>query len=502
MAASIGDWYENAEGRRAGGFRFDPENDDPADRTPDAWLDDLHAPPEPEHRRAPRARSAPLPPSPADSPARGRRSTDRTGSTKLSKAVSAARTRNPKITLKAMTKLLRRELAMPSLTADRVADVLAQQEGPIMASDARAMMTVHPGIQPKKIAVRLRELGWPDATAAMVQTALRLYPAPAADRKAKAVPKASKGAVPAQKATMSSGAMARRIRSLDASAPGWTVPVLTKKIREYGWPHATQADVIAALLGSDQPATAKERKTKPARKDVGSRAGKPAPALSPRKVETVPGGRSRAPKQCNVKQALDREARIREIVADKRGSGNCPDPVHLLIVLVVFTRLKAIANATRLLQLLHRCGWSSLRQDHAERLAVEAAVSNYSTFVGIVCDEPALTVAVRAMRAAGSGASAPRIASSLQQYGWARANPMNVDRILRLLRTPKVQLPPQPSRKRRTNPARPVQRIASTPVQPVRDIPGRTLDIPVRPNVNQCHGCGRAISSLGICGCS
>ncbi|MBU2668219.1 hypothetical protein KOI35_32380 [Actinoplanes bogorensis] len=227
MARSIDDWYSDASGRRGGGPGHDAENDEPVDRTPDSWLDDLHRPQAPEHRRAPRAAT----------PLRGRpdgvtrqtptspSATDPATTAELQRAARAILTRRPHLKPRDLRNALRVKLGWPGLSSDRVSEALGSKPGAMLAEDARSAMAKNPGIDSKKLAAHLRERGWVKATPGTVRAALH------------------------QKTSATTEAMARKVRALDASRPGWRVAALTAVIRRKGWPAATEADVRAALRG-------------------------------------------------------------------------------------------------------------------------------------------------------------------------------------------------------------------------------------------------------------
>jgi hypothetical protein len=174
MASSINDWYDNAASRRDGGFSYDPENDDPIDHTPDAWLDRLPQRSTPALRRPVPSRRKESPPTSGRPSAR--RSTDAATPGELARVARAVHARRPDIKIDRLTEELRERFGWPTLNVARVAEALGRKRGTSLVDDARKIMTSIPGIGPKKLAARLRELGWSGATASSIQAMLQKTP--------------------------------------------------------------------------------------------------------------------------------------------------------------------------------------------------------------------------------------------------------------------------------------------------------------------------------------
>ncbi len=278
-------------------------------------------------------------------------------------------------------------------------------------------------------------------------------------------------AVPTSKPAMSMSAMARRVRALDASATGWTVSALTRKIREYGWPQATKSDIRKALSGTADPA-----------EPTGGRAAPPPPP----KKNTPRSAAPRIPARRRSKD--EREARVWAIITGVRGIR--PDPLRLHVAMMVFDQVASLTDTARLHRLLHRCGWTGLDRSHTRRLAAvfaaEAAATRPAVLAAVDCHHATLTAAIRAMRAAAPDLPGPAIAVRLRELGWSRMTTARVQEILARMRTPAPN---------------PVARTAPAPT-PAPAPPPHTLDIRERPNRSTCHGCGRVISRLGVCGCA
>jgi hypothetical protein len=505
MAGSIDDWYVNASGRHGGRLGHDLDNDDPIDRGVDTWLDDFRAPRTPESRRAPRAMAPQqdvLRSVDDRTPGGGRtavwRKTDGIARAELAQAARALRARHPGITTKALTKRLRQQLSWPSLTPDHVTEALGRKPPVGLAQEARAIMAAYPGIGPKKLAARLRQRGWADVTPESVRAALQR------DR----VSKSGVPAHPSAKPAMSASAMARRIRSIDASAPGWTIPALTKAIRGHGWPQATEADVRKSLLGSNdlQP----KQDMAPSKRPATTAATTPR-AKTGKLGRQQPAARGRSPaisKPTRLNRPdTDRNVRIRAIVSGMR-SGSRPDPASLHAAILVLVQIAPRADVRTIQTFLHLCGWTGLTLTHVDALVKEFSVrpSLNSLLVLTAVEHRRATrvAAVSAIRAVLPRETSETIASRLRGWGWPSVTTPQVRDILGWTRVPAQS-------RRRTGEAaansqktlRTTPRTDQSPAVPPNMIgPRRTLDIVERPNPGTCPGCGRVISSLGICGCS
>ncbi|MGV9766751.1 hypothetical protein [Micromonospora tulbaghiae] len=422
MTGSIGDWYGKAAGRRSGGAGYDPENDEPVERTPDAWLDDLQTPRTPEDRRAPRLVNEPrsrefsapvaLTPVVSDRPP-FRRSTDSATVGEVGRVARALQARQPGLSINGVARQLRQQFGWPALTSAQVTEAMASGRGATMAEDARAIRAQFPGIGLKKLAARLRLRGWAAATPETVQAALGNKAAVKLVQQS-----ATAGAAESEKA------MARKVRAIDASAPGWTVSALTEAVRRKGWPRASEADVRKALLGSDCAATV----TAPQSEAADELAAKNGAAASSRARRVVPPS-ARGP-AAGAKSAKRRQQ---------------PDQQSL---------------------------------------------------------EVRLIAAVRAYSATHPQAWPDQIAKHLRRNGWPEIYGSDVTEVLRRLSAYSPPASRQVGVRKPSKPKPKPKRSQTAPyAMPEPGAPFRTLDIQPRPGRETCHGCGRAVSRLGICGC-
>jgi hypothetical protein len=132
--ASIRDWFDNASARERGGFRYDWRDDDPIDRTPDSWLDNLSP-----------AGGRPAPAAPARPAIRNR-------------SASAAPARSSK------------RNAGPVVRGNGTDQTLAQA--------IQSLRATFPGIGNKGVVRRLRQSGWTSLSDDALEVLLEAGPPP------------------------------------------------------------------------------------------------------------------------------------------------------------------------------------------------------------------------------------------------------------------------------------------------------------------------------------
>jgi hypothetical protein len=193
MTPSIRNWYANESSRDRGGLAHDWENDEPYERTPDSWLDDL------ELTRADGLYRRPAP----------RQRSVASGSLRSSGVPTAPR--------------------QPRPVAPRHPDV--PSSGDSLDVAVHVLRTLIPGIGTKGLTRLVRGHGWPSATKAAVQAITEELqsgrrPAP----------------VSSDRATL---AMVIGVMRSAADVKGGD-DVVIGALRRCGWTHVTRAQVAAA----------------------------------------------------------------------------------------------------------------------------------------------------------------------------------------------------------------------------------------------------------------
>ncbi|MFE0592653.1 hypothetical protein [Micromonospora echinospora] len=225
---SVNDWYTNAEGRSGAEFRYDWENDDQPDRTPDSWLD--------RHQSVGR--------------------------------VAASRPTRATVNRSA-----------PGTSSRR--NDSTQRE---LANAARALQARMRGVKDQTLARHLRQGGWAGVTAEQVRDALRAHPEeqqapgihilpgkPDPPRKKQQShgtitvinpPTVSRTTARTSKPARTTPSMAEVARALRAKDPKISIEKLTKQVQARGWVTATVKKVRTALKEPPRPAPArKQQKT-------------------------------------------------------------------------------------------------------------------------------------------------------------------------------------------------------------------------------------------------
>ncbi|SCG67739.1 hypothetical protein [Micromonospora coxensis] len=235
---SIDGFYADAEGRGWDAPGYDWENDDRPDQTPDSWLDRLTS--SPTTRRVGAAMRGTAPRVSKPPPARA--------------ATGGAR-------------------AVPSPRQPSEREI---------AEAAHRIRAEIPNIGPKGIAKRLRQHGWTRVDHRVVGMALQRHPAPAAGgKKNKAAPaspprttgRSERLTGPAKKTGQAGGTgqaqplskFERAVRTARIDMPGMDVAGIVRRLRRYGWPTCTDADVRHALGMSPGTGPVKSGRSRPPR---------------------------------------------------------------------------------------------------------------------------------------------------------------------------------------------------------------------------------------------
>jgi len=171
--------------------------------------------------------------------------------------------------------------------------------------------------------------------------------------------------------------------------------------------------------------------------------------------------------------------------------------------MAIFERMEPRADATRLIDLLLQSGWTGLSRTHVDLLAEEvladAARNSPTVLVDIAYRRATLAASVHAMRVVLPRVSGQKITLRLREWGWRQVTTKQVqDELRQQQAAARARQPVRETRK--SSPAAVPKPVYVT--KPIIADPQRTLDIPERPNASVCPGCGRVVSSLGICGCS
>jgi hypothetical protein len=240
MAPSIRNWYANESSRDRGGLAHDWENDEPYERTPDSWLDDLELTrADGLYRRpAPRQRSVASGSSPrSGAPAEPRQNAPAAPRGTRPAARGQTRPAAPRGTRPAARGQTPPAAPREARPAARGQTPPAAPRRDVAASGDSLRVAVHvlrtliPGIGAKGLTRLVRGHGWPSATKVAVQSIIEGLqsgprPAPAAGDPA---------TLPTVIAVMRSAA---GVRGGDDAT--------LRALRRCGWAHVTRAQVAAA----------------------------------------------------------------------------------------------------------------------------------------------------------------------------------------------------------------------------------------------------------------